>query len=174
MGVFACLSGPICRTLRTSPAASTMKCIACGASMRTTRSLTPTVSQNIILPPTRCRCHPPNRVSFIHYETLTFIDSLPTTPALHSIQSPSHRWDRNLKTPARGTLFSMTFGGRTDCSCQFIASLTNTILSLSLTKRVKRSFFVMCCSLILPASRSYRCAFTLWCQTLRHLPNRTD
>lgn len=109
MGVYMCvfLSGPICRTLRTSPAASTMKCIVWGASMRITRRWPmPTVSQNIILPPTRCRCRllhcswPQLGVIHLLWDSdLHWQSSHHSSPPLHP--SPSHRWDRNLKACQR-------------------------------------------------------------------------
>lgn len=76
----------------------------------------------------------------------------------------------------------MTFGGRTDCSCQFIASLTNAILSLWLTKTVKRSL-ILCNVLqldyyffffyLLP-DLTVNLWFVLVVPNIRHLPNRTD
>lgn len=106
------LSGPICRTLRTSPAASTMKCIAWGASMRITQWwLMPTVSQNIILLPMRCRRHLPHcswpQQGVIHL--LWDFDrhwqsSHRSSSPLHP--SSSHRWGRNLKACQRDFIFS--------------------------------------------------------------------
>ncbi len=139
------LSGPICRTLRTSPAASTMKCIAWGASMRTT--LMPTVSQNTISPPTRCRHHLSHcswpqlgEIHLLRDFDLHWQSAHHSSPPLHP--SPSHRWDRNLKACQRDFIFNDFSAAKLDCSCQFIASLTNTILSLSLTERVKRSLIL--------------------------------
>lgn len=90
--LFVCglVSGPTCRTLRTSLAASTMKCIVWGASMRITQWLMLMVSQNIILLPTRCRRQLPHRRWAQHAMRLG-----PSLTALHSCRL-AHRWDRNL------------------------------------------------------------------------------
>lgn len=90
--------GPTCRTLRTSPAASTMKCIAWDASTRITRWwLMPTVSQNIISPPTRCRRRlpPSQRNSFVLrlWCSATVFPSLQPTPLQTS--SPTSQGAKN-------------------------------------------------------------------------------
>lgn len=108
------LPGPTCRTLRTSPAASTTKCIAWGASTRTTRWwLTPTACRNITWPPTRCRGQPPRRRSapqrvIIHLPWDFDPHWESSSPPLHP--SPSHRWDRNVNAGQRGLYFSMPLG----------------------------------------------------------------
>lgn len=65
-----------------------------------------------------------------------------------------------------------------DCSHQFIASLTNTILSLSLTKTVKRSL-ILCNVLQLDFFFFYllpdlTVMVLLVVPNIKHLPNRTD
>lgn len=81
----------------------------------------PTVSLNIILPPTRCKHSTSMRSDF----------DLPLQP------HPTGGIET--QTSARGTLLSLTWGGWMDRSCRCIASLINPVLSLLLTKRVKKS-----------------------------------
>lgn len=134
--------GPTCRTLRTSPAASTMKCIAWGASTRITRWwLMPTVSQNIISPPTRCRRRlpPSQRNSFVlRLWCSATVLQLHSNPLHSKPPAPPHRV-RKTQTPARGTSLSVTFGGWMDGLCQFIASWINP---LSIADR-ERDFYLL-------------------------------
>lgn len=134
-------------------------------------------SQNIIMPPMRCRCclpccsWPQLCVVCLLWDFDLHRPPPNPVPALHSC--PHLTGGIETEKLARGTLHFKHLWRLMDGSCQFIASLTNTIFSLSLTKRTERSLSLhnalQLDFYLLPDFR-----VNLVVPKFQHLPNRTD
>lgn len=134
-------------------------------------------SQNIIMPPMRCRCclpccsWPQLCVVCLLWDFDLHRPPPNPVPALHSC--PHLTGGIETEKLARGTLHFKHLWRLMDGSCQFIASLTNTIFSLSLTKRTERSLSLhnalQLDFYLLPDFR-----VNLVVPKFQNLPNRTD